>query len=956
MMSKNNLYVAMACAILAFTGCTEDDMPGGNTKPAHPGEEIIFGGTLDSKATRTVYGDKHVDDKYTEVKWVAGDGVRIYCAEALYQDAEFNDIMLPGSTEAAPLYQKYCEYTVTDGVTDLGSVIDGEKQDTHSTGLKPSGEGYGLRWGSNDTHKFYAVYPSKTQLTGKDEEAANTLKLEGKTLTAQLPNMQGATDANYSTYITDNGNVTYYPAMRYAYMTAYKQSEPVSNLSLTFEPVVTAVEITLQNNTKIMQNGTATNQDLEVEMITLSHPTAALCGTFTANLETKVVTNANADASFKTVSVPTKMKSADGGTEKGNLLLEYGKTVTVTAFMALDNNASLEQIKVSILANGQLKTATLESTTDGVQIVQAKKKNFISTVNIGYTTEVAVDYSHWVRDLADVAPATPLGALSIPGAGGATSSTLTSNPASQEQTLTIDELWAQGVRCFEFTVDKGNQTADTEAYAATFGAQNVYCNFLNTNVSLNDAVNAVVQNITPDEFGMIIITYQEQTAGNTRNASDNGFGGNFQRWWTNYTPTRTVVNEDGTTTTQTITKALYNSELKVSQAQGKIFCICRPNAIGADPGWYTGVADDNYDNNDEKTFWGSTTKQNASIYCSKTNVSHPILCVLGWGNNPDQWYARGFGTLHTASSSTVNDANAGLEGAANRPFYVGTEGIPELEDYDYAGKSNFAYKVTNMADVPYTWNSTLEGGVFFDGWIQDWKRVVPNASTKVAYGISDTTTPLTGTKGSTKYYYNWSPSEDEKWEDIESTLDMAIKKEGGYSLYLNSLCGFFVDGSIGLSYQPCPTFQRYTEKKVTGTGNIVKFDDKYRGQFSISLDGNAYFGTSEVGDGDYGPFAVNGGYQGNIAAYADWVNNKFYNLLLQKQANGELTGKSAGIVMMDRVSDNAEENEAGYYIPRIIISMNFSGVENTTLEAKTSVLEEGEPVLGRKNFKVTWDN
>ena len=107
---------------------------------------------------------------------------------------------------------------------------------------------------------------------------------------------------------------------------------------------------------------------------------------------------------------------------------------------------------------------------------------------------------------------------------------------------------------------------------------------------------------------------------------------------------------------------------------------------------------------------------------------------------------------------------------------------------------------------------------------------------------------------------------------------------------------------------------------------------------------------------NFGPYHPAGGFKGNIAAYADWINNKYYNLLLQKQANGELTGKSAGIVMMDRVSDNAEENEAGYYIPRIIISMNFSGVENTTLEAKTSVLEEGEPVLGRKNFKVTWDN
>lgn len=923
MMSKNNLYVAMACAILAFTGCTEDDMPGGNTKPAHPGEEIIFGGTLDSKATRTVYGDKHVDDKYTEVKWVAGDGVRIYCAEALYQDAESNNIMLPGSTEAAPLYQKYCEYTVTDGITDLGSVIDGEKQDTHSTGLKPSGEGYGLRWGSNDTHKFYAVYPSKTQLTGKDEEAANTLKLEGKMLTAQLPNMQGATDANYSTYIKDdNGNVTYYPAMRYAYMTAHKSSVPVSNLSLTFEPVVTAVEITLQNNTKIKENGTEKNQDLEVEMITLSHPTAALCGMFTADLETKVVTNANADASFKTVSVPTKMKSADGGTEKGNLMLAHGKTVTITAFMALNDNANLDQIKVSILANGQLKTATLSSTTDGVQIVQAKKKNFISTVNIGYTTEVAVDYSHWVTDLKTVAPTTKLGTLSIPGAGGATSWSIEDN-TSKEQSLGIAGLWAQGIRCFEFMVDN----------ASDFGAQKIFCNGVQTSTTLKTAVDSVSSFIASSkEFGMVIITYQEDNYNKyERNAGDNGFAANFQTFWKNYT-------YNG------VTKKLFNSNLTLKDAEGCLFCIGRPVAAGLDPGWFTGVADN--DNNSTANNFADGT----------------VLNVLGWGNNADQWYARGYGVLKT-TSSTEEENKTITTGVSDRPYYVSADEYIE-PSVGTTKTSNFMYKVTNQADQPYNNIST-------QGWIQEWRRVVPNEQTRIQYGIAalskETKTAGGGDNNSNnkhKYFYSWAPSEDEKWTDVVEALELSISgAQSQYSVILNSLCGYFVDGNIESSYLPRPTFQRYCHHNgyVLFQGNksyySVFLDDKYRDLDNVSLDGSEidYTNDGAPNIGNFGPYHPGGGFKGNIGDYADWINNKFYNLLLQKQANGELTGKSAGIVMMDRVSDNAEKNEAGYYIPRIIISMNFSGVESTTLETKTSVLEGGDPVLGRKNFSVTWD-
>lgn len=937
MMSKNNLYVAMACAILAFTGCAEDDMGGGNARPAHPGEEIIFGGTLDSKATRTVYGDKHVDDKYTEVKWVAGDGVRIYCAEALYQDADGNDIMQEGSTEAAPLYQKYCEYTVTDGVTDLGSVIDGEKQDTHSTGLKPSGEGYGLRWGSNGTHEFYAVYPSKTQLTGKDEKAANTLKLEGQTLTAQLPNMQGATDAAHSTYTINGDNVTYYPAMRYAYMTAHKSSVPVSNLSLTFEPVVTAVEITLQNNTKIKENGTEKNQDLEVELITLSHPTAALCGTFTADLETKMVTNANADASFKTVSVPTKMKSVDGGTENGNLLLEYGKTVTVTAFMALNNNAPLDQIKVSILANGQLKTATLSSTTDGVRIVQAKKKNFISTVNIGYTTEVAVDYSHWVTDLKTVAPNTTLGTLSIPGAGGATSSTVL-DATSRQQDLNIDNLWAQGIRCFEFSL--GNDQH--------FGTQSVYCNLVNTNVTLNAAMTDVIENIhTSGEFAMVIITYQENSVSDNRSAGDEGFGGYFRAWCNK----ETITKDEGwfqssksdalkkLLSGNNVTLAQYSPTMTLTEASNKLFIIGRPVAIGHDPGWYTGIANGDISGSNFET------------------GNNAVINILGWGNNPDQWYARGFGELITQSPGDVDTrANVASGGVDNRPFAVAVDGIPSIPTYTYSTSNDkFNYQTTTQVDVPYG-NSNNKVA-----WIQDWRRVVPNDATRSAYDIAPVTSPASGTNNTNNYYYSWAPSEDEKWYDVATTLDKALTSISTYSLCINSLCGYFVDGTIKQSYQPRPVYQRYREKYTvevlsrseTRYADKIMLDDKYRGQFDINLDANR--GETAVGRSSYGPYAADGGYKGNIGDYADWINNKFYNLLLQKQVNGELTGKSAGIVMMDRVSNDAKTNEAGYYIPRIIISMNFSGAETTTLNAKTSNMQEGDAVLSRKNFSVTWD-
>ena len=62
--------------------------------------------------------------------------------------------------------------------------------------------------------------------------------------------------------------------------------------------------------------------------------------------------------------------------------------------------------------------------------------------------------------------------------------------------------------------------------------------------------------------------------------------------------------------------------------------------------------------------------------------------------------------------------------------------------------------------------------------------------------------------------------------------------------------------------------------------------------------------------------------EGDIDTYAKYINNYFYNLLLEKKASGELSGNGCGIVLMDRVSNNKKENAGGYYIPQLIWSNN----------------------------------
>ena len=64
------------------------------------------------------------------------------------------------------------------------------------------------------------------------------------------------------------------------------------------------------------------------------------------------------------------------------------------------------------------------------------------------------------------------------------------------------------------------------------------------------------------------------------------------------------------------------------------------------------------------------------------------------------------------------------------------------------------------------------------------------------------------------------------------------------------------------------------------------------------------------------------------------INNYFYKLLTDKQAAGGL-GSGMGIVLMDRVSNSAETDPAGYYIPQIIWTNNEF---DTTTASSASVM------------------
>ena len=867
-MKTTKIFSILAVLALVLTGCQDDF--GKNFKPAEVGDEIFFGGTSGYEPDgRTVYGDK--TSTGTEIMWYAGDTVRIYCAEANKVEGK-----------------SYCDYTVNNVVPQGGNPSATEHDNKKSSTLTTA-DAYGLQWGegadANGTHYFYGVYPSPRMFAAGSQEATN-YNLNGDTLTAYLPSSQDP-----KAYVAaKDGNYTIHPAMRYAYMTAYSSATHTSNgVTMSFTPIVTALEISIVNNsikTTTGVGGVTTTENISIENISgvrvSTTDGSPISGKFTAKVQEKKVLSVEG-SDYVTVSVRDEKNYP--------ITLAPNKKLTFTVFMVLKEGDDLSSLKVSLLVNGVYKTATLNGNATGGAsgiIAEVNKKNFINNVPLQLNKTANDNLSGLSKWMSQIKDDTPIGMLSIPGAGGATSSSMT-DENSKQQTLDIAALWDSGIRCFELMVDKNSRS---------IGTNNVLCNGVLTNVTLNTAVTAIGDKLyaNPTEFAVVIVGYQDSEY-NTyeRNAGSGGWMEHFNSWFS------------GNTVMQNYATTSYSGDIPLANARRKIFCIARPVSMGLDAGWYTG-------------FYGNKTECKYSV-------------VLGWGNHPDQWYARGYGKLTHEKSADNNNYivahSADLLESNNvnkRPYYV-NESAPESYTYYEIntnatgvvvmdkGVKSFAYNYQNVSHTYYSSTATNMA------WVQEWKRVSNNSTKEYkGSGVYDHTGGFLGIGAKAQYEnytYQWANSVAEKKSDIEKTLILAQK--GYYSLVINSLCTYYIIDNE-LSFKPRAVFQKYGSSSLNG----YYFDDKYydspsgasfKGSNLTSTSGGAPAHTDEPG-----PYSWGGGFQGDIATAAADFNKFFYDKLLEIGTNN-LSGPT-GIVMMDRVKNKveSEDDKPGYYLPQIIIA------------------------------------
>ncbi len=554
-MKRINILWVIASLSLFITGCSEDDLVKVNEVPAKTGDEIIFGASASfedgNPQSRTVYGEK--GNGYQIINWETGDMVRICCAQAAQE--------------------KEADYTVSD-------ITDGSTSDLESSAstLNKVGEN-GLQWGTGE-HTFYAVYPSPAYFQNPEPTQPQTT-ISGSTVTGRIPVNQIADRVSQNVEVNgETYDYVFYPNMDCAYMAAravYDASTQGGNgVTLHFKPLVTAIEVEL--NIGQINPNEGGEHSLTLQSAALySRTRQDLSGSFSAD-----VSALNTDNSVISGVSITNTNEAEGNRSRVTLGWS-SQTITLgqnakclmtffihpsATFSDNDNDLCLE---IGYRCNGVYNTRRY---TIGKE-VQAHKKYFFNNITLPDIT--GAEASNWFSLLdEDIL----ISQLSIPGAGNAASSGYRGGNSGwyREQTISLEEQWNLGVRCFEFVSDRARGViVDNEDLTD----EDLTCNSTSVGITFDEALTTLTDLLKASPRECLIIICSYQPGGTQRDNQDymDDFTATYGRQ--NSVKDVDIVRLDGSST--------------VGDLRGKIAFIGRVAQEGEDenttltdvPSWFT---------------------------------------------------------------------------------------------------------------------------------------------------------------------------------------------------------------------------------------------------------------------------------------------------------------------------------------------------------------------------------
>ena len=913
-MNKYTKFLALMSFALVMSACQDDNII--SVAPALPGDDIVFGATgyLESgdKGTRTIYGDVYEDlyGKHIQVKWVKG--------------TDRMDIACPQSATAGNV--KIAEYKVMDesnsvveDTLDLDEEIDSIRIENSSVTATLHRLGnVGLQWSAEDTHHFFASYPSKAMIA---EKLATTLsQTEIQQLGMTLDGEQNAKLRGYlpvdqtptvlPTETTQRGEGKGWviePDMTYAYMVANKTVETKGNVGLQFTSQMTALEfeIVASDIEQDPENTNPTPHTIKILGVTLSHAkNEQIAGHFEYDYAENFFSNVeieNADAHTSVTQMFPEGLPVDA----------YSGFVDVTFFVfpGVPFNDGNDEVAEDSLLSRELELTVLYQ-IDGIpqnrtakirKQIEPKKKYFFANVKLPEIKANAVSASNWFNALDDQILVSQ---VSIPVA-----SNVFANPSyvgdidahTTQQTKTLEELWNLGVRGFELcnqtstNIDEGSASVQSESLDSV---GMVASETVLENMTFKTAIDALYASFKNSNEPLILVcTYASCSDGyNPYHYVCNLFN-SLESFCERHSIERSTFVQ--------ITSSTTTADIK-----GKIAVVIRP---GDDERWLyeTGVHDSAKDGyfesegitTDPYAMLGNSvattpnspyglTKymRDAKTYTEKQSSGtghlynnewwNHVLMVSDWGvSSWDNWHRRGPSLYYYASTATNYDA---IVSAGRTP-------ISSLQNkgkkYEDGIVNNSPIALTNT----FHYAHDMSNGAI--AYIQDFVRVIDKDVNNKALTLHYKG-PFLNPDKTTNATVSWKESLKEKKTAIDGLFKKSVATKGNSSsrdLYINVLS----------SYYPADDyFYEYDHE-----GGYVSYFPSY--------DSKTF---KKAGRG------------GNYQSAAKELTTHTYNLLSAKQ---DITGETAklnegpwGLVMMDYIGDDTK-NPSARNLVNLIMLNNF---------------------------------
>ena len=748
-MKKNIFAWAVGSLLLLSTSCADDEIIN-NVTPAVDGSEVIFGaragfenGKPDSRTEYSGVEYTYNGKSYERIDWVFDtDKVEIYCPQGANTT---NSHYYVKNASIDPDNLTPNANTETDHLNDYSYLERISKESS-------------IQWNGDGVHEFYAMYPSSMMFTENPDKTLETgVYLNKTTVTGVVPFSQQPLNVSD---VTGKGNYVAKPNMDYAYMVAKSQAiREQGYVDLTFVPIVTAVEMTLQ----YPENGTSAIHIGEIQ-VTSSQP---ITGKFTADLAGwnpadgyPTCTNDTKNA-IETIQITTRIKN---GNTYEPIKLDKGNTLTFTVFLLPGSNVEDLTVRLSDTGAGY---ASKKMTFTGAKIIKKNVKNIVTGVNL--PAPLTVNAANWMVRIDDDGK---MGRLSLPGTGNSFSylSELKDGEDTEyykSQLIKFDEQWNLGVRAFEITTDRPSEGT------TSLGTKNVTCNGASVGKTVRNVFDMILDTdddknsedglIGPasTETAMIILTYQpDGSSSNPRNPSV--FMNSLN------------VLYDELVTAYGDRFVLYSPDLTMGQARGKVMIVARPTQLDEDD---------------------ATSRANALTAVG----TRKILVVDGCGTGKDKWGRRGY-KIDDKLAADIKDCATGapLFETYLLGYYDTRISLNPKNDIESTGWADWSNITKSTAN--YSYNTQLGYSI----WFQEWARVAE----------SDLKIQLSGGLGWGKYTFcncYWRESYNEKKTAVFDTFDMAISDTYKNSyVFINSLCGYYVDSSKSNSYAP------YMDKPSTG--------------------------------------------------------------------------------------------------------------------------------------------